>query len=135
MLDASVTMSWCYPDEDSDYADRVLDLREQVTPVVPSLWAVEVANAVLVGKRRQRLTSSDVSEFLELLNGLEVETDPETAGRALHDVLVIAREHGLTGYDATYLELAMRRGLTIATVDKKLRIAAKSTGVEVFEPR
>lgn len=132
VLDASVALTWCYPDEHSAFAYKVLDHLEQCTAIVPSLWPIEIANALVIGERRHRLTASAVAQFLELINGLAIETDTQTAPRALTATRQLARTHNLSAYDATYLELAMREGLTIATLDAKLKSAAKSAGVKVF---
>lgn len=132
VLDASITMTWCYPDEHNDFAYRVLDVLEHRRAVVPSLWAVEIANALVVGERRQRLTTSDIARFFELLKGLSIETDTQTASRALSDTLQLARTHGLSAYDAAYLELAMREGLVLTTLDGRLKNAAAAVGVKVF---
>ncbi len=132
VLDASIAMTWCYPDEHSDFAYKVLDSLEHRQAIAPSLWAVEVANALLVRERRQRLAASDIARFFELLNELSIETDPQTASRAFSDTLQLARTYGLSAYDAAYLELAMREGLVLATLDGRLTHAAKKAGVKVF---
>jgi predicted nucleic acid-binding protein len=132
VVDASVVLAWCFPDEGGEFAYRVLDLLEETPAVVPTLWFVEVANGVLVGERRQRLKAADVSRFLMLLQELMIETDPQTSTRALSDTLGLARAWNLSAYDATYLELAMREGLPLATSDERLRAAAREAGVEVL---
>jgi predicted nucleic acid-binding protein len=93
---------------------------------------VEVANALVVGERRQRLAASDIARFLELLNALSIETDTQTAPRALSGTLQLARTYGLSVYGAAYLELAMREGFELATLDGRLRDAAKKAGVRIF---
>lgn len=132
VLDASVALTWCYPDEHSAFAYRVLDQLERLSAVVPSLWPIEIANALVVGARRHRLTESAIAQFLELLNGLELEIDTETASRALTTTRDLAQAHRLSAYDASYLELAMREGLTLATLDARLRTAGKAVGVALF---
>jgi predicted nucleic acid-binding protein len=132
VVDASVVLAWCFADEGSEFAYRILDLLEETPAVVPSLWFVEVANAVLVGERRKRLKPADAARFLKLLQTLMVETDPQTSGRALTDTLALARAWHLSAYDAAYLELAMREGLPLATLDDKLRTAARMAGVDVL---
>lgn len=132
VLDASVTLTWCYPDEHSVFAYKVLDHLAHGQAVVPSLWAVEVANALVMGERRHRLAEAAVAQFLELLDGLDIDTDNQTAARALTTTRQLARAHRLSAYDATYLELAMREGLTLATLDAQLISAAKSAGVMLF---
>ena len=132
VLDASVALTWCYPDEHSAFAYKVLDQLEHRQAIVPSLWALEIANALLVGERRHRLTASAVAQFLELLSGLPIDTDAQTARRAFSTTLQLARDHNLSAYDATYLELAMREGLTLATLDTQLKSAARSAGVKLL---
>jgi predicted nucleic acid-binding protein len=132
VLDASVTLSWCYADEQNDYAYRVLDELQHRSARVPGLWALEVGNGLVVGERRNRLSLADVSRFIELLAGLSLVVDAQTAERAFTHALPLARTHALSVYDAVYLELAMRENLLLATLDDKLRIAAAASGVVVF---
>jgi len=132
VIDASVAMNWCYPDEQSDYAYSVLDELNRRNGVVPGLWALEIANALLIGERRYRLSAADVLRFLKLVKELALSVDSQTAQRALSDALPLARQHGLSVYDAAYLELAMREGLALATLDKKLSQAAAAAGVRLF---
>jgi predicted nucleic acid-binding protein len=132
VLDASVTLAWCFADEDSDYANRVLSLLEQEPAQAPSLWSLEVANALLAGERRKRLTTADVSHFAALLDDLPIEFDQHPSARVFQRILPLARSQGLSVYDATYLELAMRTGSPLASLDYNLKTAAKAVGVEVF---
>ena len=111
VVDASVALVWCYPDEHRAYAYRVLDALEDRQMMVPSLWAIEITNALIVGERRRRLRAADVAHFLDLLDGLSIETDLETASRALVETRTLAQAQELSAYDATYLELAMRCAL------------------------
>jgi len=129
VLDASVTMTWCFPDEHSDYASGVLNRLMTQPARVPNLWPIEVANAVLVGERRKRLSASGAARFLELLRALPIEFDGRTGERALAETLTLARAHLLSAYDAAYLELAMREALPLATLDQRLRQASKAVGV------
>ena len=99
---------------------------------VPAIWPLEVANTLLHGERRRRLTVAASQRFLGLLEALPIEIDRETAARATGPTLAVAREYGLTVYDAAYLELSMREGLSLATRDKKMRIAVKAAGVKLF---
>jgi predicted nucleic acid-binding protein len=132
VLDASVTLTWCYPDENSPFAYKVLDQLRARPAIVPSLWPLEIANALAVGERRHRLTASAVAQFLDLLGNLPIEIDAQTPSRAFDSILQLARTHTLSAYDAAYLELAMREGLGLATLDEKLRSAAKSAGARLF---
>ena len=132
VLDCSITMAWCFDDEATPYTDSVRDSLPDSRAVVPTLWPVEVANAVIVGERRKRLDEARSRHFLTLLTSLPITTDDETAVRAWADTMHLARAHGLSAYDAAYLELAMRLGLPLATLDGKLIAAAKAVGVERF---
>jgi len=103
-------MAWCFVDEADEYADSVLDMLASAEAVAPSIWALEVANVLLVGERRKRLKEADSARFIELLRELHITADNETADHALREILSIGREQGLSSYDAAYLELAMRHG-------------------------
>ena len=92
----------------------ILDSLADARAVVPSLWHLEVGNSLLVGERRGRSTQADTVNWLKFLNALPIAVDGETVTRAWSDVLSLARTHGLSAYDAAYLELALRRGLPLA---------------------
>lgn len=132
VLDTSVTMAWCFEDEATPYAARILDLLEDDTAVAPSIWPLEVINVVRTAERRQRLSPADVARFMVLLSGLDIAVDTISLERAAGNVLDLARAHGLTSYDASFLELAMRESLPLATVDARLGAAAEETGLEVI---
>lgn len=130
VLDASVTLSWFFDDEATPATDELLDqLNQDGRAVVAAHWALEICNTLVMAERRKRSTVADSSHFLDILAALPIETDEETAARASTVTLNLARTHGLTLYDSTYLELAMRNSLPLATLDKELRAAAKKTGV------
>lgn len=129
VLDASVTVSWFFEDEAGAYTDAVMDSFADHAAVVPSLWSLEVVNVLLVGQRRGRCNEAETIRFIELLKNLPVTLDEETGRRALDHVFQIAREYGLTAYDAAYLELAMRLGLPLASIDRQLQQAATKAGV------
>jgi predicted nucleic acid-binding protein len=132
VLDNSVTMSWAFPDEDDPYARNVLKALPGAAAVVPSIWPLEAANILLVGERRGRITQADSTSFVAILDGLTIGVDGETSERAMKDTLDLARAQKLSVYDAAYLELAMRRGLPLATLDDKLKAAALSVGVAIY---
>ena len=134
VLDGSVTMVWAFEDETDAYAEAVADGLVRVPAVVPALWPLEVANALLVAERRQRTTEAKVAQFLALLQSLPISVDGETALRAWPDTLHLARAHKLSVYDAAYLELAVRRGLPLASLDGDLRAAAAAVGVPEYQP-
>jgi len=134
VLDASVTLAWCFPEESSTYSDAVLDLLSSGAEVVaPAIWPFEVANALLVAERRKRITVTQVTPLLHLISSLPISVEPIPVDRAFGPILAAARDENLTEYDAAYLELALREGLPLATLDQRLRQAARNTGVAIVK--
>jgi predicted nucleic acid-binding protein len=129
VIDSSAALSWCFEDEASPESDALFEQVRDQGAVVPGLWHLEVANVLLQAERRGRITTGDVAMRLELIAELPITTDNETTARAWREILALARAEGLTTYDATYLELAIRRGLPLQTKDEALITAAKRTGV------
>ncbi len=134
VLDGSVTLAWAFEDETDAYAEAAADSLAGGTGVVPALWPLEVANGLRVGERRKRTSEAKVAQFLALLRSLPIAVDDETALRAWQDTLHLARAHGLSVYDAAYLEIAVRRGLPLATLDDDLKAAAAAAGVAEYRP-
>jgi predicted nucleic acid-binding protein len=134
VLDGSITLAWLFEDEADAYAEAVEDSLIAAAAVVPTLWFLEVANGALIGERRKRTTETKVTQFLSLLKSLPITADEETMAQAWQESLQLARTHKLSVYDAAYLELAMRRGLPLATLDDDLVAAAAAVGVEKYEP-
>jgi predicted nucleic acid-binding protein len=133
VLDGSITMVWGFEDEADDYAEAILGRMPDLQAHVPSLWPLEVANALLVGERRKRITPADTARFLAILDAFPITVDGETVAHAWADTMHLARAHNLSSYDASYLELAIRLGLPLAAQDGKLKAAAKAVGVPLFE--
>jgi len=133
VLDNSIVMAWSFEDESDEYADAVLDRLAAASAVVPALWPLEVANALLMGERRKRSTEAETIKWTGILASLPIVIDGETNAHVWGDTLSLARGHNLTAYDAAYLELAIRRGLPLATIDGKLKTAAQTVGVALFE--
>jgi predicted nucleic acid-binding protein len=134
VLDCSIVMAWAFEDEADAYAESVGDAMPDVRAFVPALWPLEVANCLLVGERRKRTTEVKVLQFLAEVRTMPIVVDEQTAPRAWRETLVLARTHQLSVYDAAYLELASRRGLPLATLDRKLKAAAAAVGVPLFTP-
>jgi predicted nucleic acid-binding protein len=132
IIDSSVAIAWCFPDEQDDYSQSVLDALATERAIVPDLWHLEVANTLLVGERRKRSTQANTVTWLGFLASLPIGVDEETKLHAFGNTANLAREHSLSAYDAAYLELAMRRGLPLATLDEKLKTAAQTVGVPLF---
>lgn len=129
VLDCSVALAWCFPDEKTAESQRVLQSLKKGAAVVPSLWFLEVSNALLVAERRGRITAEAAGQALKLLSNLPIEVDERSGFPLSADLLTLAREHDLTAYDAAYLELARRLSLPLATLDRKLQTAARNAGV------
>jgi predicted nucleic acid-binding protein len=132
VLDASVALSWCFKNEATEAADRVLERLAAGTASVPAIWHVEIANVLAFSERRRRITPARSTEFIAMLETLVIVVDEETPSRALGHVLELAREERLTAYDAAYLELAMRLGIPLASKDGDLCDAAERVGVSVL---
>jgi predicted nucleic acid-binding protein len=127
VVDASVALSWCFEDETTETGERALTLLETNEAVVPALWWWEVANVLVVAQRRSRLTEAQASRSLAVLQDLPLRTDD--AAPAPQRWMALAAAHGLSAYDASYLELAERLGATLATTDEALVAAAQRAGV------
>lgn len=133
VLDGSVTMVWGFEDETDEYAEAILERMPDLQAHVPSLWPLEVANALLVGERRRRITSAETARFLAILGAFPITVDDQTVAHAWADTMHLARAHNLSSYDAAYLELAIRLGMPLAALDGKLKTAAGAMGVPLFE--
>lgn len=131
VLDVSVALNWCFEDEMTSASMDLLTDLWSLNIVVPALWHTELANALVVGERRKRIDDPAIDAFLGLMRDLLIETDQPRHGFGMGAVIATARRHGLTAYDATYLELAQRRGIPLATCDAALRRAAGEAGVTI----
>ncbi|MXX35595.1 MAG: type II toxin-antitoxin system VapC family toxin [Gemmatimonadetes bacterium] len=133
VLGCSVAVAWLLEDERIPEADELLDrLDDGGEAVVPGLWRLELGNVLAGAERRNRISGPGVARCLGILARLPIVTDPHTDERALRETLELARREYLTTYDAAYLELAMRRGLPLATLDRPLARAARRAGVDVL---
>ncbi len=134
VLDGSVTLAWLFHDEKNAYADAIIGKLPHLVMLVPRLWHLEVANVLLVGERRGRCSQAETTNWLTLLSGLPVTVDGLTEAKAWSDTTNLARQQGLSEYDAAYLELALREGIPLASLDAALRAAAKSVGIGLYQP-
>jgi len=132
VVDASATLAWLLPEELTEAITAVFDLIEDDCAWVPSLWRIEVANSLTVNLRRGRITPLRRRESLDDLQLLLILCDPETNDHVWDRTLALADRHRLTVYDATYLELAQRLALPLATLDDELRQAAQQEGVPLL---
>ncbi len=133
VVDNSIVMSWCFRDESNKYADTILNSLEEYEALVPSVWPLEVVNVLLVSERRSRLTEADSVRFLTLIDELPITVEQETPDRMLKEIFALARKSNISSYDASYLDLAMRYGVPIATQDSALKKAAKQCKVSLFK--
>jgi len=132
VLDCSATLPWIFQDEADAKTDRLLDdLTSGATAWVPSLWHLELGNVLVGAQRRNRIDQAGVEAFLSSLAAYEIAVDPDTVSRAWGKTLDLATLHKLSTYDASYLELALRRNLPLATLDAALIGAAKKTGIKL----
>lgn len=132
VLDNSVVMSWCFKDEENQYADDVLDYLSDVNAVVPSVWPLEVMNVLLVAERRKRLSEADSVRFISLLSQLPITVEYESPERVMKELISFARANNLSSYDASYLDLSMRKGIPLATLDKQLLATAKRVNIPIL---
>ena len=132
VIDSSIALSWCFEDEASPETDLLFERVRDEGAIVPGLWHLELGNVLLQAEKRGRITVKDVGVRLDLIADLPIVTDQETTARAWREILTMARADRLTTYDATYLELAVRRGLPLLTKDIALVRAARRLGVQVF---
>ena len=130
VLDASIAACWAFDDEDHPVAALALERIRVDEAIAPSLWWFEVRNTLIVNERRGRLNEADTTIFLRELSrfGVTIDREPQEAS-----ILAFARQHRLTIYDASYLELAQREAIPLASLDNDLRKAASALGVALID--
>ncbi|MFQ5829305.1 MAG: type II toxin-antitoxin system VapC family toxin [Candidatus Methylomirabilia bacterium] len=133
VLDSSLALGWALPDETTKWADRFLaQVSRKSTFWVPALWWYEISNALTMAQRRQRLAEAARVRLIELYGMLPIQTDADLGLDAAWRFHTLAEKYALSAYDAAYLELAQRRGLGLATLDRRLVAAARRAGVKVI---
>jgi predicted nucleic acid-binding protein len=132
VLDASIALTWCFGDEQTENTKQLLQSLETRKAFVPALWTLEVGNILISAERRKRITFSAINQFLGLLAQLNIKIDTETADKGFHEILSYAYAEKITTYDAAYLELAMRMGLPLASKDRQLCEVATRLGTKVL---
>jgi predicted nucleic acid-binding protein len=138
LLDASVTLAWLVERIDAievRLANEVLRRIQAEDAIVPSLWFPEVSNGILVAERVGGVTPAQSVRFLGMVDTLPIEEDQTQSALVQATALMLARAYGLTAYDATYLELALRTRSTLATFDRQLASATRKAGGRVFGDR
>ena len=135
VLDNSVAMRWLLESPkapDQKYAEKVLKSLSEQDAVVPNLWHLEACNVIIGAEKRGEITVGESEKFITQLENLPIHVDTMSANQAFSRTINLARTYKLSSYDACYLELAVREGLPIATLDKALRKAAKKADVDLF---
>lgn len=130
ILDSSVSASWVLKDETNDQAEEALNLLKDHEGLVPALWPMEMADVLVAAERKGRIRAADAARAVELLLSLPIQVEPGDVS-TLRTARLLAREYGLSAYDACYLELAQRTGLALATLDRTLRKIAVESGVNL----
>jgi predicted nucleic acid-binding protein len=134
VLDASIVLAWCFPDGETGLAQHVAGMFAQGdTAVAPSFWPHEVLNALLVGEKRRRISKDLVQSFLDDLAALPIVLEQFPAGIVFDRIQNFSREHGLTAYDAAYLDLALESDLPLATLDEDLVRACNKARVRLVQ--
>jgi predicted nucleic acid-binding protein len=130
VLDASVVLTWCFPDENTDLAQHVAErFKRGDTALAPSFWPHEVLNALLAGEKRKRISRQMIESFLDDLALLPVTLEQCFVESVFDRIQSLSLKHELTAYDAAYLDLALQNGLALATLDDALVRACKNAGV------
>lgn len=132
VIDNSVSLAWCFEDEQTATIMALLDRVAESGAVAPQLWPIEALNGLLTAERRGRIDTAVRHRLAGFLQDLPIRIDDETAGKTWTAITQLAELYGLTAYDATYLELAVRLGLPLATSDKALIAAANASGVQLL---
>lgn len=132
VLDSSVALAWILPDEETSHVDTIAARLESEPALVPVIWPFEVHNALLVALRRDRLTRTQLETCVNALTALTIEVDPDSSLRNADRALTVAEELELSVYDASYLELAIRHGVALASIDERLRTACAARGVPLL---
>lgn len=133
VVDASVALAWGLPDEISPYADAALAVAEQDGLHVPEIWGREIANGLALAYIRKRITAADEKVFLAAMARLTIAVEGSSPSTVIRDGTAAAVRFELTAYDAAYVDLALREGLQLATLDDKMRKAADKFGVTLFK--
>ena len=133
VVDASVVLTWCFRDEATPLGDYVMAMVQRAQAVAPALLSFEVANSLMTAERRGRITVAEQNLFQEKLRDLSIEIEQRPILWLVQQVLPLARRYAISAYDAAYLDLAIRDGIPLATLDSGLREAALAAGVTLVE--
>lgn len=132
VLDASVTLAWCFEDEASKMTDEILERLSSEPAFAPALWRLEIGNVLVLAERKKRIDYAKITDFIASINGLDIRIDKEVNTAIFNNIIELAYNEKITTYDATYLELAIRLGLPLATQDVLLKKVATKLGVKTL---
>ncbi len=132
VLDCSVAITWFFDDEFLGSTDALKETLRNGPVIVPMIWQMEIANVLWAAERKQRIKAYHSEKIRHIIGKLPIETDFASESNALGTLLELAREYEITVYDASYLELSLRHGIPLATLDKKLIAAAQRAGIPVL---
>lgn len=132
VLDCSIAVSWFFEDEASEKTDDILAIIQEEGAFVPAIWHLEFGNVLIQAEKKRRISKAQVINCLELIKELPITTDNDHSDKYMDRIIALALEHQITTYDASYLELSMRLGLSLATKDKKLYQVASKLGIPVL---
>lgn len=127
-----MALAWCFEDEATATIETLATLVAENGALVPSIFHLEVANVLLLALAKDRISATAVAGQLELLDAMALQVDTETSGRAWHETMDLGRRYDLRAYDAAYLELAIRTGSVLATIDQPLAVAGRRCGIDVI---
>ena len=132
ILDCSIVMAWCFDDESTPETNQIQDRMANEAAVVSGLWYLEISNVLALAEKRKRITSEGSQQFLQLLTVFDIQVDDDAPRRAFGHLLPLCRTHGLTSYEAVYLDLLIRRQIPLASLNDPLRKAATTLGLPVL---
>ncbi|HEY8692195.1 MAG TPA: type II toxin-antitoxin system VapC family toxin [Chloroflexota bacterium] len=133
VIDASVTLAWCFPDETTPHTDALRGRVTRTGAIVPPHWRIEIENTVRVAERRRRITAAQVADFVRFIRAQLIEVDDRPLVTTFGNLMPLASQYSLSVYDAAYVEIANRRGLPLATLDANMRRAAQQMGIDVLD--
>ena len=131
VLDASVAMAWCFEDETTPYTEAVLRRVREESALAPAVWPLELVNTLLVGERNGRHSAEHSMAFMRLISELPIRIESVELAEAFNPVAALGREHQLSSYDASYVWLATKEGLSLATLNQRVRQACERIGVSL----
>ena len=132
VVDNSVFMSWLMKEENYSKASEIVNLVRENRICVPSIWCYEIANSLYVSEKRKRLNISEINEFIEIIAVFPITVESNSFLKVTTDILRMSRQYGLTAYDASYVELAFRKSIPIASFDRDIIKVSRKMGLDII---